>query len=79
MKTLTPEILSDQIWVSGYFGQFLTYPYFIIFNSDFTFSVKNNNLKKKKFLIFWHSISGIILCQTCYLATVYTIHRRMHK
>jgi hypothetical protein len=23
---LTPKILSDQIWIAGYFGQSLTYP-----------------------------------------------------
>jgi hypothetical protein len=32
---LTPKISSDQIWVAGYFGQRLTYPYFIIFISNF--------------------------------------------
>jgi hypothetical protein len=32
---LTPKFLSDQIWVDGYFGQPLTYPYFTIFISDF--------------------------------------------
>jgi hypothetical protein len=32
---LTPKILSDQIWVAGYFGQPLTYPNFTIFSSDF--------------------------------------------
>jgi hypothetical protein len=32
---LTLKILSDQIWVAGYFGQPLTYPYFTIFSSDF--------------------------------------------
>jgi hypothetical protein len=25
-KDLTPKILSDHIWVAGYFGQPLTYP-----------------------------------------------------
>jgi hypothetical protein len=32
---LTLKILSDQIWVAGYFGQPLTYPDFTIFSSDF--------------------------------------------
>jgi hypothetical protein len=32
---LTLKISSDQIWVAGYFGQPLTYPYFTIFSSDF--------------------------------------------
>jgi hypothetical protein len=32
---LTLKISSDQIWVAGYFGQPLTYPYFTIFRSDF--------------------------------------------
>jgi hypothetical protein len=34
-SVLTLKILSDQIWVAGYFGQPLTYPYFTIFSSDF--------------------------------------------
>jgi hypothetical protein len=32
---LTPKISSDQIWVAGYFGQPMTYPYFAIFSSHF--------------------------------------------
>jgi hypothetical protein len=32
---LTPKILSNQIWITGYFGQPLTYPDFTIFSSDF--------------------------------------------
>jgi hypothetical protein len=32
---LTPKILSDYIWIFGYFGQPLTYPYFIIFSFAF--------------------------------------------
>jgi hypothetical protein len=32
---LTPKILSDQIWIAGYFGQPLTDPYFTIFSFDF--------------------------------------------
>jgi hypothetical protein len=32
---LTPKILSDMIWVVGYFGQPLTYPYFTIYSSNF--------------------------------------------
>jgi hypothetical protein len=32
---LIPKILSDQIWVTGYFGQPLTYPNFIIFSPNF--------------------------------------------
>jgi hypothetical protein len=32
---LTPKISSDQIWVAGYFGQPLIYPYFTIFSSKF--------------------------------------------
>jgi hypothetical protein len=39
---LTLKISSDQIWVAGYFGQPLTYPYFTIFSSDFLC----NSLKK---------------------------------
>jgi hypothetical protein len=27
--SLTPKILRDQIWVAGYFGQPLTYTYFV--------------------------------------------------
>jgi hypothetical protein len=34
-KVLTLKISSDQIWVAGYFGQPLTYPYFTIFSSNF--------------------------------------------
>jgi hypothetical protein len=33
---LTPKISSDQIWIVGYFGQPLTYPYFIILSSKFS-------------------------------------------
>jgi hypothetical protein len=33
--SLTLKISSDQIWVTRYFGQPLTYPYFTIFSSDF--------------------------------------------
>jgi hypothetical protein len=40
---LTLKILSDQIWVVGYFGQPLTYPYFTIFSSD----LLCNSLKSK--------------------------------
>jgi hypothetical protein len=32
---LTPKILSDQIWVVGYFGQPMTYAHFTIFSSYF--------------------------------------------
>jgi hypothetical protein len=34
-KLLTLKILSDQIWISSYFGQPLTYPNLTIFSSDF--------------------------------------------
>jgi hypothetical protein len=34
-SSLTLKILSDQIWVAGYFGQPLTYPYFTILSSGF--------------------------------------------
>jgi hypothetical protein len=35
INPLTLKISSDQIWVVGYFGQPLIYPYFTIFSSDF--------------------------------------------
>jgi hypothetical protein len=35
---LTPKIPSDQIWVAGYFGQLLTYPYFTTFRFDFLYN-----------------------------------------
>jgi hypothetical protein len=37
-QTLIPKILSDQIWIAGYFGQPLTDPYFTVFSSDFLFT-----------------------------------------
>jgi hypothetical protein len=41
-----------------------------ILQYSFIFSVNFIFLKKIIFLIFRHSIFGIILCRTCYLATV---------
>jgi hypothetical protein len=35
MSNLTPKILSNQIWVVGYFEHPLKYPYFTIFSSIF--------------------------------------------
>jgi hypothetical protein len=44
-----------------------------IFQYSFIFSIKKK-LKKINFLKFWHFFFGIILCQTCYLATVFGYH-----
>jgi hypothetical protein len=44
-----------------------------ILQYSFIFSVKLIFLKKINFLIFRHSIFGIILCRTCYVATVIKI------
>ena len=44
-KNLTLKILSDMIGIASYFGQSLTYPYFIILALNFCVSPQKHNLQ----------------------------------
>jgi hypothetical protein len=50
MSHLTPKILSNQIWVAGYFGQPLTYLKFTIFIFNYLCNSLKSQATKEAFI-----------------------------